>query len=183
MTHFWVSHMTRMYAFEWGARLNESLVTHLNESCSQSTETRAKNVTPKSLVSVDSSLLYQQIGTHHVSRFTLLRVNTLFVRRRIRLLSFDLGWFAFQCAGASKNNSFLLLCVQPAQYTLLLYFRLYIFLRLMFEGRLWNFGGTHKIHKSFLTESTGSTWVGKEQRDNVESVHTHLFWWTLIIWK
>ena len=51
------------------------------------------------------------------------------------------------------------------------------------EGRLWNFGGTHKIHKSFLTESTGSTWVGKEQRDNVESVHTHLFWWTLIIWK
>ena len=33
------------------------------------------------------------------------------------------------------------------------------------EGRLWNFGGTHKIHKRFLTESTGSTWVGKEQRD------------------
>ena len=54
--------------------MNESLVTHLNESCSQSTETRAKNVTPESLVSVDSSLLYQQIGTHHVSRFTLLRV-------------------------------------------------------------------------------------------------------------
>jgi len=43
------------------------------------------------------------------------------------------------------------------------------------EGRLWNFGGTHKIHKRFLTESTGSTWVGKEQRDNVETAHTHLF--------
>jgi len=43
------------------------------------------------------------------------------------------------------------------------------------EGRLWNFGGTHKIHKRFLTESTGSTWIGKEQRDNVETVHTHLF--------
>ena len=43
------------------------------------------------------------------------------------------------------------------------------------EGRLWNFGGTHKIHKRFLTESTGSTWVGKEQRDNVETVLTHLF--------
>mmetsp|Transcript_89270 Transcript_89270/g.130570 ORF Transcript_89270/g.130570 Transcript_89270/m.130570 type:complete len:82 (-) Transcript_89270:51-296(-) len=43
------------------------------------------------------------------------------------------------------------------------------------EGRLWNFGGAHKIHKRFLTESTGSTWVGKEQRDNVETVHTHLF--------
>ena len=43
------------------------------------------------------------------------------------------------------------------------------------EGRLWNSCGTHKIHKRFLTESTGSTWVGKEQRDNVETVHTHLF--------
>jgi len=43
------------------------------------------------------------------------------------------------------------------------------------EGRLWNFGGTRKIHKRFLTENTGSTWVGKEQRDNVETVHTHLF--------
>ena len=42
------------------------------------------------------------------------------------------------------------------------------------EGRLWNFYGTHKIHKRFLTESTGSTWVGQEQRDNVETVHTHL---------
>jgi len=50
-------------------------------------------------------------------------------------------------------------------------------LRVIFprEGRLWNFGGTHKIHKRFLTESTGSTWFGKEQRDNVETVHTHLF--------
>jgi len=48
------------------------------------------------------------------------------------------------------------------------------------EGRLWNFRGTHKIHKHFLTEST---WAGKEERDNVETVHTHLFWWTLIIWK
>ena len=66
------------------------------------------------------------------------------------------------------------------------------------EGRLWNFGGTPKIHKRFLTnnistrrevvefrwdtdrclthirdaahsESTGSTWVGKEERDNVET--------------
>jgi len=36
------------------------------------------------------------------------------------------------------------------------------------EGRLWNFGGTHQIHKRFLTESTGSTWVGKEERDSVE---------------
>jgi len=43
------------------------------------------------------------------------------------------------------------------------------------ESRLCNFGGTHKIHKLFLTEITGSTWVGKEQRDNVETVHTHLF--------
>ena len=43
------------------------------------------------------------------------------------------------------------------------------------EGRLWNSCGTHKIHKRFLTESTGSSWVGKEQRDNVETVHTHLF--------
>ena len=43
------------------------------------------------------------------------------------------------------------------------------------EGRLWNFGGTHKIHKRFLTEGTGSTWVGKEERDNVETVHTYLF--------
>jgi hypothetical protein len=51
------------------------------------------------------------------------------------------------------------------------------------EGRLCNFGGTHKIHKHFLTESTGSTWVGKEQRIKVETVHTRLFWWTLIIWK
>jgi len=42
-------------------------------------------------------------------------------------------------------------------------------------GRLWNFSGTHKIHQRFLTESKGSTWVGKEQRDNVETVHTHLF--------
>jgi len=42
-------------------------------------------------------------------------------------------------------------------------------------GRLWNFGGTHKIHKRFLTESTGSTWVRKEERDNVETVYTHLF--------
>jgi len=50
-------------------------------------------------------------------------------------------------------------------------------------GRLWNFGGTHKIHKRFLTKSTGSTWLGKEERDNVKTVHTHLFWWTLIIWK
>ena len=37
------------------------------------------------------------------------------------------------------------------------------------EGRLWNFGGTHKIRIRFLTKSTGSTWVGKEQRDNVET--------------
>ena len=51
------------------------------------------------------------------------------------------------------------------------------------DGRLWNFGGTHKIHKRFLTESTGSTWVGKEQRDNMETVDTHLFRWTLIIGK
>jgi len=29
------------------------------------------------------------------------------------------------------------------------------------QGKLWNFGGTHTIHKQFLTESTGSTWVGK----------------------
>jgi len=43
------------------------------------------------------------------------------------------------------------------------------------EGRPWNFGGTHKIHRRFLTESTGSTWAGKEERDNVETVHTHLF--------
>jgi len=43
------------------------------------------------------------------------------------------------------------------------------------EGRLCNFGGTHKIHKRFLTESSGSTWVRKEQRINVETVHTHLF--------
>jgi len=37
--------------------------------------------------------------------------------------------------------------------------------------------GTHKIHKRFLnvTESTGSTWVGKEEKGNVETVHTHLF--------
>ena len=51
------------------------------------------------------------------------------------------------------------------------------FLRVIFprEERLWNFGGTHKIHKRFLTESTGSTWVRKEERDNVETVHTHLF--------
>ena len=42
------------------------------------------------------------------------------------------------------------------------------------ESRLWNFGGIHKIHKSFVTKSTGSTWVGKEERDNVETVHTHL---------
>ena len=51
------------------------------------------------------------------------------------------------------------------------------------EGKLWNFGGTHKIHKRFLTKSIGSTWVGKEERDNVETVHTHLFRWTLINWK
>jgi len=31
--------------------------------------------------------------------------------------------------------------------------RLIIFPR---EGRLWNFGGTHKIHKRFLTKSTGT---------------------------
>jgi len=43
------------------------------------------------------------------------------------------------------------------------------------EGELWNLGGTHKIHKRFLTESTGSTWVGKKERENVETVHTHLF--------
>ena len=43
------------------------------------------------------------------------------------------------------------------------------------EGRLWNFCGTHRIHKRFLTKSTGSTWVGQEQRDNMEMVHTHLF--------
>jgi hypothetical protein len=42
------------------------------------------------------------------------------------------------------------------------------------EGRLWNFGRTHKIHKRFLTESTRITWVGKERRDNAETVHTHL---------
>ena len=41
------------------------------------------------------------------------------------------------------------------------------------ERRLWNFVGTHKIHKRFLTESTGSTWVGKEERDNVE-LSTHI---------
>jgi len=29
--------------------------------------------------------------------------------------------------------------------------------------------------QSFVTKSTGSTWVGKEERDNVETVHTHLF--------
>ena len=29
------------------------------------------------------------------------------------------------------------------------------------EGRLWNFCGTHKVHKRFLAESTGSTCVRK----------------------
>jgi len=29
------------------------------------------------------------------------------------------------------------------------------------EGKLWNFGVTHKIHKRFLTERTGNTWDGK----------------------
>ena len=51
------------------------------------------------------------------------------------------------------------------------------------EGRLWNFGVTHKIHKLFLTESTRSTWLGKEERDNAETVRTQLFWWTSTIWK
>ena len=40
------------------------------------------------------------------------------------------------------------------------------------EGRLWNFGGTHKIHKHFLTESTGSTCVGKEEKQCGNSPHT-----------
>jgi len=40
------------------------------------------------------------------------------------------------------------------------------------EGRLWNFGGTHKIHKRFLTKSTGSTCVGKEERQYGNSPHT-----------
>jgi len=40
------------------------------------------------------------------------------------------------------------------------------------EGRLWNFGGTHKIHKRFLTKSTGSTCVGKEERQCGNRPHT-----------
>ena len=41
------------------------------------------------------------------------------------------------------------------------------------EGRLWNFGGTHKIHKRFLTESTGSTWDGNgTERQCGNSPHT-----------
>jgi len=43
------------------------------------------------------------------------------------------------------------------------------------EGKLWNFGGTDKKHKRFLTGSTGISWVGKEGRDNVGMVHVHLF--------
>ena len=40
------------------------------------------------------------------------------------------------------------------------------------EGRLWNFGGTHKIHKRFLTKSTGSTCVGKEEGQCGNGPHT-----------
>jgi len=43
------------------------------------------------------------------------------------------------------------------------------------EGKLWNFSVTHNIHKRFFTESTGSTQVGKEERDTVDTVYTHLF--------
>jgi len=51
------------------------------------------------------------------------------------------------------------------------------------EGRLWNFGGTHKIHKRFLTRVLGVHGLKKEERENMGTVHTHLFWCTLIIWK
>ena len=32
------------------------------------------------------------------------------------------------------------------------------------EGRLWNFGGTHKTHKRFVTESTGMGGHEKESK-------------------